>query len=462
MRCLSVEERNLSTSVPPETGSASAPAPADSPAYADRFECIGSACEDTCCAAWTVPVDRATWDKYQALPESPLRVLIHASVTRVDESAEPLADGKTHLFAKITMNEANHCPILTTDGLCRIQAELGADLLSHTCATYPRVVLAVGAVRETALTLSCPEAARLVLLSPDLLAPEQPVPEPPAAAGDAAPAGFWPIRRVVLHLVRNRAYPLWQRLFLLDLLCRRLDSIAKGELDGDVPSFLAGFEATVASGSLRAAMDNLPADRSAQLDVVLRLAGMMLQKSIVKPRFVACVQAFTAGIGNGPGATLESLTAHYSFAHDRHFAPFFARHPHILENFLVNAIVRRQFPFGREGMQAGATVDRTHEFALLAAQFVLMRGLLIGVAGFHAEAFSAGHVVDTVQAATKHFEHHPEFLKLAHALLVERGMDGARGLAILLRDAEAPAGADGASPAVPATVAAAIEPGRSA
>ena len=113
-------------------------------------------------------------------------------------------------------------------------------------------------------------------------------------------------------------------------------------------------------------------------------------------------------------------------------------------------------------LQAGATVDRTHEFALLAAQFVLMRGLLIGVAGFHAEAFSAGHVVDTVQAATKHFEHHPEFLKLAHALLVERGMDGARGLAILLRDAEAPAGADGASPAVPATVAAAIEPGRSA
>ena len=454
----------MSTTVPLEHGSTAGPAGADKPGYADSFHCIGSACEDTCCAAWTVPVDRATWDKYDALPESPLRVLIHASVTRMPERAEPVGDGKNPLFAKILMNEDNRCPILTSEGLCRIQAELGESLLSHTCATYPRVVLAVGPVRETALTLSCPEAARLVLLSADLPAPAAPGAAATLQDSSAAeaPAEFWAIRQVVLHLVRNRAYPLWQRLFLLDLLCRRLDSIALGEINPSVSQFLAGFEATVTSGSLRPAMEKLAVDRAAQLDVVLRLAGMMLNKSIVKPRFVECVQAFTAGIGNGPGATLESLTAHYSLAHDRHFAPFFARHPHILENFLVNAIVRRQFPFGREGMQAGATVDRTHQFALLAAQFVLMRGLLIGVAGFHGEAFSAEHVVHTVQAATKHFEHHPEFLTLAHALLVERGMDGARGLAILLRNAEAPAAADGASPAAPARPARASEAGRSA
>jgi len=53
-----------------------------------------------------------------------------------------------------------------------------------------------------------------------------------------------------------------------------------------------------------------------------------------------------------------------------------------------------------------------------------MKGLLIGVAGFHREHFSASHVVHTVQAASKHFEHHPEFLTMAHALLVEKRMDG--------------------------------------
>jgi lysine-N-methylase len=202
-----------------------------------------------------------------------------------------------------------------------------------------------------------------------------------------------------------------------------------------VPSFLADFEAGVSAGSLRAAMSPLPADRAAQLDVVLRLAGLMLHKSNVRPRFAACVNAFTAGIGNGPGATFESLTAHYALAHDRSYAPFFGRHPHIMENFLINTILRCQFPFGKDTMRNGAPPNRTREFALLAAQFALMRGLLIGVAGFHGAAFSAEHVVHTVQAASKHFEHHPEFLNLAYALLVESRMEGARGLAILLRDA---------------------------
>jgi hypothetical protein len=39
-----------------------------------------------------------------------------------------------------------------------------------------------------------------------------------------------------------------------------------------------------------------------------------------------------------------------------------------------------------------------------------------------------------VQAASKHFEHHTEFLAGAHALLVEKRLDGQLGLAILLRN----------------------------
>jgi len=191
----------------------------------------------------------------------------------------------------------------------------------------------------------------------------------------------------------------------------------------------------VAKGALRAAMANLPTNPSSQLDVVLRLAGMMLHKSNVRPRFVECINAFTAGIGNGPGATLESLTAEYAIAHDRFYAPFFDKNPHIMENFLVNTVVRCQFPFGKEGMKAGAQPAMEREFAMLTAQFALMRGLLIGAAGHHGKSFSTAHIVQTVQAATKHFEHHPEFLSMAHTLLVESRMDGINGLAILLRNA---------------------------
>jgi lysine-N-methylase len=265
------------------------------------------------------------------------------------------------------------------------------------------------------------------------------------ARGSLIHPWFLAIRSAAIELVLDRAYPLWQRLFLLGILCRRLDEIVSGELQSDIPSFLAGFERAVASGSLRRAMEKQPADRKAQLDAVLRLAGMLLHKSVVLPRFVGCIQAFATGIGNGPTATLESLTAQYKLSHNRYFAPFFQRNPQILENYLVNTIVRCQFPFGRDAIKNGSTPLMTKEFALLTAQFALMKGLLIGVAGFHREQFSAEHVVHTVQAAAKHFDHHPEFLRLAYELLVESRLDGAQGMAILLRDSD-PAAPRPASP----------------
>lgn len=431
------------------------------PEYAENFRCIGSACEDTCCKGWAVPIDQAAYEKYRNLPASPLRNLIQISCL-ITPKGTVCTDGSGQAvpgpaaFAKIRMTASNQCPLLSEDNLCRIQTEYGATFLSHTCATYPRIVHTIGGIEEKSLALSCPEAARLVLLDPGLLSSARPIAShglPTDSVFHHLPGNdtagytgslrswFWPIRESVLGLVRNRTYPLWQRLFLLGILCRRLDSIAQGELELPPLAFLRDFEASIASGTLRTAMEameTLPADCALQLDVVLRLAGMVLQYSSVHPRFMECVEAFKAGIGNGPGTTLESLCVHYARAHDRFYAPFFDRHPHILENYLINTIVRCQFPL-REAPQAGASPSMAREYALLTAQFALMKGLLIGVSGCHREAFSADHVVHTVQAASRHFEHHPDFLTQAHTLLVESHMDGVRGLAILLRNTEATA-----------------------
>jgi lysine-N-methylase len=401
-------------------------------AYAEDFHCIGSACEDTCCEGWGVPIDQAAYEKYQQLPAGPLRTLIEVNTLKMAEGAT-----KPARFAQFQMSGTNRCPLLREDRLCRIQAELGEQALPLTCAKYPRVVHRVGGTEETALALSCPEAARLVLLSPELRTLEL---DGLGSAGVAA-SGLplldrWhgPIREAVLALVRDRSYPLWQRLFLLGIFCRRMDTILSGELQRSIPDFLGDFRSTVAAGTLRAPMESLPMDRKAQLDLVLRLAGMLLHRSNVSSRFVECVQAFSSGLGSGPGATLESLVKRCTQAHDRYYAPFFEHHPRMLENYLVNSILRWRFPFGLESATGPLSMSR--ECAALTAQFALMKGLLIGVAGFHRENFAAAHVVHTVQAASKHFEHHPEFLSLAYELLLESRMDGARGMAILLRNTE--------------------------
>lgn len=411
------------------------------PDYSKDFRCIGPSCEDSCCEEWTVHVDQGTFEKYQNLPAGPLRTIIDENVLRTPEQAQPKKGSGAATFAQIRMNSSHKCPLLSADGLCSIQAGHGEEFLPHACATYPRVTYSIDSATEQALSLSCPEAARLVLLNPKLITAAKQRGGPrqgsdPAPQGDPCLPYFWSIRDFALVLVQNRAYPLWQRLFLLSLLSQRFDAIPAAERPQRVPQLLAELETAAATGSLQGAMNALPADHAQQLDVVLLLAGLLLHHAYIRPRFRECIQAFTQGIGNGAGATLESLTACYASAHDRYFAPFFEEHPHILENYLVNTIFRCRFPFGCDWAKTGAAPSMARESVLLIAQFALMKGLLIGVAGAHRERFTAGHVVHTMQTASKHFEHHTEFLAKAHTLLVEKRMDGQLGLAVLLRNAK--------------------------
>jgi lysine-N-methylase len=368
--------------------------------------------------------------------------------TLLDEHVEQLpanADGSpAKQFARVRMDPGKACPLLGEDKLCRIQAEQGTDFLSVTCATYPRIRHVIDGLEEKALSLSCPEAARVVLLSPDLLAARsgpryQFVWIDASVASEAVPliGYFWPIREFVLGLLTNRNYMVWQRLFLLGVFTRRLDMMAakpNSSAGGGFRSFLVDFAAATDSDSLRASMDAIPADLGLQLGMVLRLAGLRLPRSHVSGRFLSMIEVFRKGIGYGPEASMESLIASYRADHDEYFRPFFREHPQILENLLINAVFRSLFPFGHVDGKPNSVPQMQREFAMLALQFSLIKGLLIGVAGHRREAFSVEHVIETVQSASKHFEHHPAFVDEAYALLSGAQLDNVRGLTLLLRN----------------------------
>jgi lysine-N-methylase len=238
--------------------------------------------------------------------------------------------------------------------------------------------------------------------------------------------------------MRNRTYPLWQRMFLLGTFSRRLQAAARGEIKDGFSTMLKGFSSAVATGSLRAAIETLPADLTLQLGMVLELVKLRSSKALQSPRLFECFDAFSRGIGHGPQATLQNMSVEYGVAYERYFAPFFAEHPHILENYLINMIFRRltpfSFPSNGKLLDPTATPEPAREFALLATDFALIKGLLIGVAGGHKEAFSVEHVVQTIQSASKHFEHNSQFVTAAHQILVDKKLDNAHGLTMLLRN----------------------------
>lgn len=402
------------------------------PQYAKAFRCIGPECEDTCCHGWDVPIDQATYEKYQSTPS--LR-------PRADQHLVLITQNPTNAnHARIKLTPALTCPFLAADRLCSIQNEYGEEYLSDACATYPRVTRRIDGLMEKALFLSCPEAARLVLLNPALLELD------PTATngrspyyrfflpGVARPNGtpdqhLWEIRSFILLLLQDRAYPLWQRLFILGMFCKRLKETISPQQIELVPKLLKDYAAIITQGTLRPSMDGIAAQTAPQLGAVLQIIQRHLDLQIADPghiRFRECVQDFLQGIHYDPGSSLESCTSFYAEAHARYYQPFMHDHPFILENYLINYVFRTQFPFGINPQSEAS--DPQSEYLQMTIQYAAIKGLLIGIASHYQEALAAAHVVKLIQSFSKAVEHCPKFLEASNPAL-----GSAEGMALLLK-----------------------------
>ncbi|MCM1988160.1 flagellin lysine-N-methylase [Oceanirhabdus seepicola] len=129
------------------------------PKYMKSFKCIGPNCEDTCCAGWSIPIDQETYMKYTNLMEKENNIF---------KGKLQLVNNESNMnYARTLTKNHDKCTFLNEKNLCDIQCQYGEDLLSSTCYHYPRVYNIVDGIYEKSAKLSCPEAARLILLQRD-------------------------------------------------------------------------------------------------------------------------------------------------------------------------------------------------------------------------------------------------------------------------------------------------------
>ena len=117
------------------------------PDYYKEFSCIAGVCPDTCCAGWQIVIDEKSLKKYQRL-KGPFRNRLHNDI-----------NWKEHVFRQYN----RRCAFLNDDNLCDIYSEAGKRMLCDTCRKYPRHIEEFEGLREYSLSLSCPEAARILL-----------------------------------------------------------------------------------------------------------------------------------------------------------------------------------------------------------------------------------------------------------------------------------------------------------
>lgn len=117
------------------------------PDYYEEFHCTADRCPDTCCAGWQICIDKKSLKKYLRL-KGPFGNRLKNSIDRKESCFYRYQD---------------RCALLNDGNLCDICLEIGEEYLCKTCAEYPRHTEEYENVREVSLSLSCPEAATIML-----------------------------------------------------------------------------------------------------------------------------------------------------------------------------------------------------------------------------------------------------------------------------------------------------------
>ena len=186
------------------------------PDYYEEFRCIAGECEDTCCAGWQIVADEKSLEEY--------RQETGAYSAKLQQSV----DWQNHTFRQ---DAEKRCAFLTEGNLCEMHQNLGADKLCRTCREYPRHTEEFEDVREISLSLSCPEAARLVLNKKEpvcFLTKER--------DGEEEFDGFDPFlyskltegRQLIFEILQNRNLPMENRVILMLGLAFNMQTRVKG------------------------------------------------------------------------------------------------------------------------------------------------------------------------------------------------------------------------------------------
>lgn len=387
------------------------------PRYVTRFACIGPSCEDNCCTGWKVTIDKKTFNAYRQSKNPELADRFEDKVRRQRSQASDAA------YARIEMTPGSgQCPFME-EKLCAVQRELGEDLLSDTCATFPRHTRSFGGQAEQALTLSCPEAARLALLAPDafdfvtdkmgvrasMLAEVKPKLGLPIALMNE-------VRIFCLQLMRTDGLELWQRLAVLGVFCERLTDLVSHSGHAKVPALLESFTQMVESGSVIEALGDMPANLPAQAKV-FAFFWCTKAKPTVSPVQNGVIRAIARAFGASETSgevSAEQVVERYSLGVSK-LPQALEAAPHLLENYVLNEMFKDLFPFG------GA--NPYEQYLQLISRFGLVRLVLAAQCAPDGPLPEPAAMATTVQVFCRRFQHDSAFAHQVNQALSDARLD---------------------------------------
>ncbi|OMD62786.1 flagellin lysine-N-methylase [Paenibacillus odorifer] len=404
------------------------------PAYLEKFSCIGSDCEDTCCIGWNVDIDRQTYKKYKNVGDREMKSSLNKHIKRKRSNPSEAS------YAKIAMKSDASCPLLNEEKLCSIQKSLGEDYLSEICSSYPRITNQVNGNLEKSATLSCPEAARLALLNPDGIQFN----EIEESMNIRYPMSrllntnrektkhrideyFWDLRIFTIQVLQNRNYTIAHRLIVLGMFYQKVQGyLSEGKLD-EIVQQIASYNTLLEDGSFREGLSAIPTSTTIQMQLLKALADIRVSQGVLSTRYMVCFAEVLKGIQYTKDATVEEITERYQLAYTDYYDPFMRANEYILENYLVNYVYKNLFPSSDD-------TDIFESYIMLVVHYSSIKLHLIGMAGHHKEDFGVDHVIKLIQSFAKSVEHDSLYLRGVIELLKRNEYTSMAYMAILINN----------------------------
>lgn len=306
------------------------------PTYFNEFQCIGGACEDTCCAGWRIDIDQKTFKKYKKESNLNIKKELQKNIKR-----NRSADVNEFNYGQFKMDDNNACTMLTKDGLCSIQNILGAEALCHTCTVYPREIATINNIFEKTLTLSCPEAARIILNRPEGLdfIEEEGIEHIPSLTNFTQSIEenelFWKVRIFMIDTLQNRKHSLETRLLIIAMFLQKYIEL-KSLNAQTIEPLIQKYNKYLNMSDLHTIFNKIPVHYETQFQISLSILNHSFSQEynnltdIVKNKLKLHVNNL-----------LEESIKEFQISLNQVYKPFIKDYAFILENYLVNAIFEK-------------------------------------------------------------------------------------------------------------------------
>ncbi|CUP95530.1 flagellin lysine-N-methylase [Clostridium baratii] len=374
------------------------------PKYLKEFKCIGGKCEDSCCIGWDIDIDKITFRQYYKVKDQEMKKMFQKNVHNNEYCQAPDVD-----YGKVKLKKDKRCPFLDECNYCIIQSKLGEEYLSNVCTSFPRILNKIDGYYEMSLDVSCPEAARILLLKEEGIEFEEneetlgkhiissEIDTKSKEFNNLPMRYFKEIRDLSIKIIKNRKFDLNKRLYILGEFINELEEELKYNYK-NVLKFIKDYD-------INSVKDPYEKDEFSYLLQVDFFKKTMKYLNILNEVDSISFKDYTKEVMNGFNFEDDNISKYanvYIEAFEEYSKEYMIKNSFIFENYLVNFIYNYMFPFSENQ----SVFDG---YIMLLMRYSFIRFYLVGKYIVNKNE-SKEEIVRFIQVFSKSIGHHRNYL----------------------------------------------------